>query len=251
MSGQSSQAATHFLKIHYYHSWKRSCKKLSGLRNPVAAAAAVAATAAIVYHKWSWWKRRPDEYQQRTFQFAHERFLQYGRTIKILHCQHFFQINFLIFSVHAGHFNNRQVGSENYVHSSTNVRKLILLTTIIEIFIWLITHTFIFLKDDGNRSFGNDTTLPLHYVEQQMKYLVCYFLSYINNPDRQSSNKSQRLLTPPYCSRSHRHRCPQWSGDQGSPVRRRSQEIRFQDLPHPSIWQNRYIREKNCSLLSI
>jgi hypothetical protein len=53
------------------------------------------------------------------------------------------------------------------------------MTTIIEIFIWLITHTFIFLKDDGNRSFGNDTTLPLHHVEQQIKYLVCYFLSHI------------------------------------------------------------------------
>jgi hypothetical protein len=51
MSGRSSQAATHFSKIHHYHSLKRSCKKLSGLRNPVAAAAAVAATAAIVYHK--------------------------------------------------------------------------------------------------------------------------------------------------------------------------------------------------------
>lgn len=147
----------------------------------------------------------------------------------------FFKLIFLFFQSTLDISTIAKWGSENFVQSSTNVRKLILLTTIIEIFIWLITHTFIFLKDDGHRSFGNDTTLPLHYVEQQMKYLVCYFLSYINNPDRQSSNKSQRLLTPPYCSRNHRHRCPQWSGDQGSPVRRRSQEIRFQDLPHPSI----------------
>jgi len=45
------QAATNF-KIHYYDSLKGSCEKLSGLRNPVAAAAAaVAATAAIVYYK--------------------------------------------------------------------------------------------------------------------------------------------------------------------------------------------------------